>query len=112
MAGYEARREAFAEQGVRIIAGSVDNKEKTAAVMKDLNFPVAINMSKSDGETIGAWWEDNRQIIQPSEFLLSGSGKVMISVYSNGPVGRMDPEETLSLIKYLNEQRAKSEALS
>ena len=112
LAGYEARREAFAEQGVRIIAGSVDNKEKTAAVMKDLNFPVAINMSKSDGETIGAWWEDNRQIIQPSEFLLSGSGKVMISVYSNGPVGRMDPEETLSLIKYLNEQRAKSEALS
>ena len=80
--------------------------------MKVLNFPVAIIMSKSDGETIGAWWEDNRQIIQPSEFLLSGSGKVMISVYSNGPVGRMDPEETLSLIKYLNEQRAKSEALS
>ena len=44
------------------------------------------------------------------EFLLSGSGKVMISAYSNGPIGRMDPEETLTLIKYLNAQRAKSKA--
>jgi hypothetical protein len=36
----------------------------------------------------------------------------MFDTYSNSPVGRMDPEETLTLIKYLNELRAKARAAS
>ena len=72
-----------------------------------LGFPVAHGMSKKDGEVLGAWGDVNRQCIQPSEFLLTSNGKVLISAYSNGPIGRMDPEETLSLIKYLNQQRAR-----
>jgi hypothetical protein len=55
---------------------------------------------------LGAWWEPRRDHIQPSEFLISRSGKLMMSAYSNSPVGRMDPGETLTLIKYLNQQRA------
>ncbi|MDG2421129.1 MAG: hypothetical protein P8N40_05475 [Gammaproteobacteria bacterium] len=84
----------------------VDSEEKTAEVAGDLGFPVAFGMTKAQGESMGSWWDEKRECIQPSEFLLSKSGKVLISVYSNGPVGRMDPEETLTLIKYLNEQRA------
>ena len=57
---------------------------------------------------MGAWWETRRDHIQPSEFVLSQSGRVMFSTYSNSPVGRMDPEETLTLLKFLNAQRAKS----
>ena len=108
LAGYEARREAFAEQGVNIIAGAVDSEENTAAVARGLGFPVAFGMTKADGEMMGSWWDEKRECIQPSEFLLSKSGRVMISGYSNGPVGRMDPEETLNLIKYLNEQRTQA----
>ena len=57
---------------------------------------------------MGAWWEARRDHIQPSEFVLSQSARVMFSTYSNSPVGRMDPEETLTLLKFLNAQRAKS----
>jgi len=32
-----------------------------------------------------------------------------MSTYSNSPIGRMDPAEALTLIKYLNAQRLKSE---
>lgn len=110
MAGYEARREAFAEQGVGLIAGSVDAKERTAEVAADLGFPIAFNMTKDDGDAIGSWWDEKRQIIQPSEFLLTKRGRVIISVYSNGPVGRMDPNETLTLVRYLNQQRARANA--
>ena len=90
----------------------MDDAEKTAPIARNLNFPVAINMTRADGDAMGSWWEEKREIIQPSEFLLSEKGKVMISTYSNGPIGRMDPEETLSLVKYLNEQRAKVKAAS
>ena len=86
----------------------MDSEERTAEVAADLGFPVAFGMTKAQGESMGSWWDEKRECIQPSEFLLSKSGKVLISVYSNGPVGRMDPEETLTLIKYLNEQRAQA----
>ncbi len=32
----------------------------------------------------------------------------MASTYSNSPVGRMDAAETLTLIEYINAQRAKN----
>jgi hypothetical protein len=85
----------------------VDDEKKTSEVAASLSFQVAWGVSREDGEKIGAWWEPVRNCIQPSEFLLGKTGKVMFSNYSNSPVGRMDPEETLVLIKYLNEQRKK-----
>ena len=105
--GYEERREALKEQGVSVIAASVDDESKTSVVATELGFPVAWGVSREDGEKIGAWWEPVRNCMQPSEFVLRKNGKVLFSNYSNSPVGRMDPEETLVLIKYLNKQRGK-----
>ena len=105
--GYEERREALRDQGVSVIAASVDDESKTSEVATELGFPVAWGVSREDGEKIGAWWEPVRNCMQPSEFVLRKNGKVLFSNYSNSPVGRMDPEETLVLIKYLNKQRGK-----
>jgi hypothetical protein len=77
-------------------------------VAQDLEIPIAYGVTRDQGDAMGAWWEARRDHIQPSEFVLSQSGKVMFSTYSNSPVGRMDPEETLTLLKFLNAQRAKS----
>jgi len=58
-------------------------------------------MQRRDGNLIGAFWDERRNHIQPSEFILRGN-RVLASTYSNSPVGRMDPEETLSLISYID----------
>ncbi len=91
-----------------IIAGTVDPEEKLIDIAEGLGYPLAYGMVRADGDAVGAWWEERRDHIQPSEFVLSKSGKVMFDTYSNSPVGRMDPEETLTLIRYLNEQRAEA----
>ena len=91
-----------------VIAGTVDSEEDTLAVAEPLGFPVAYGMTREDGDSVGAWWEERRDHIQPSEFVVSKSGRVMMSTYSNSPIGRMDPAEALTLIKFLNEQRKKS----
>ncbi len=83
----------------------MDSEEKTAEVASDLSFPVAHGVTRDQGDTIGAWWDERRDHIQPSEFLLTGNGRVMFSTYSSSPVGRMDPEETLTLIKFLDARR-------
>ena len=38
------------------------------------------------------------EFIQPSEFVLATDGKVIAATYSHGPIGRMDPTETLNYI--------------
>ncbi len=73
-----------------------------------LGFPVAYGMTRADADAIGAWWDEKRNHIQPSEFVLSKSGKVLMSTYSNSPIGRMDPAETLTLVRFLNSMREKS----
>jgi len=93
---------------VDIIAGTVDTEVQTEEVAEPLGFPVAYGMTREDGDAMGAWWDERRNHIQPSEFVLSKSGKVLMSTYSNSPVGRMDPGETLTLIRFLNAHRAKS----
>lgn len=86
----------------------MDDLAKTSEVARDLDIQVAYGITREHGDAMGAWWETRRDHIQPSEFVLSQSGRVMFSTYSNSPVGRMDPEETLTLLKFLNAQRAKS----
>jgi hypothetical protein len=86
----------------------VDTEEQTLEVSQDWDFPVAYGMTHADGDAMGAWWEPRRDHIQPSEFVITKSGKVMMSTYSNSPIGRMDPEEALVLIKFMNAQRAKA----
>ena len=91
--------------GVSIIAGTVDTQAQTLDVAKDLGFPIAWGMTRADADAIGAWWEARRNHIQPSEFVITQAGRVLSSTYSSSPVGRMDPEETLTLMKFLTRPR-------
>jgi len=91
----------FEALGLSIIAGSVDSEEDTLTVCQDLSFPVAYGMTRADGDTIGAWWEERRDHIQPSEFLITASGRVLSSCYASSPIGRTDPGEAVTLLKFL-----------
>ena len=53
---------------------------------------------------IGAWWNDDRGIIQPSEFILNRDGKVMSSTYSSTPIGRIEPGDALKRVKFLEKK--------
>ncbi len=67
-------------------------------------------MKRTDGDSIGSWWDERRDHIQPSEFVLNRKGMVMFSTYSNSPVGRMDPAETLVLLQFLKSMADKKKA--
>ena len=58
---------------------------------------------------IAAWWADRRSTIQPSEFVLDGSGKVLSATYSTGPVGRMDAGDALKLVKFIEKKKAEAD---
>lgn len=106
MVGYEEQKAKLDALGVKVIAASVDDADKAAEVAAELSFPVAHGVTRADAEAIGAWWSDERSIMQPSEFVIDGDGKVMLSTYSSGPLGRIDAPSAVGLID-LYESRKK-----
>ena len=87
------------------MAASHDERDKAEEVGRGLPFPVAHEVSRKQGDLLGAWWEEKRDFMQPSEFILNHTGRVVHSSYSFSPVGRTDPEETLVLMKFLTSRR-------
>ena len=101
MAGFEKQKDEFAAAGISVYAASVDDTAKTEEVQKDLSFPVAHGIERAQGDAIGAWWDERRDFIQPSEFVLRQDGRVLSATYSTGPVGRLDANDALALVKIL-----------
>lgn len=88
-----------------IVAGSKDDRDKAEEVGVPLPFPVAYGVTREQADTLGAWWDETRDFMQPSEFILNHRGRVIHSTYSSSPVGRTDPAETLVLLKLLESRK-------
>ncbi len=89
------------------VSASVDTGETAKEVADSAAYPVGQGVTKDLADTIGAWWEPRRDCIQPSEFLLSREGKVLISSYSSGPIARMNFSEIKSVINFIEKMKKK-----
>ena len=105
MVGFEKQITELEALGATVYAASVDPEEKAQEVADEVSYPVAYGAMRADGDAIGAWWEDRRGIIQPSEFLLASDGRVATSSYSSGPIGRIEPRDVIGLIKFLESRK-------
>jgi peroxiredoxin len=114
LAAYEAAKAELDALGVSVFAVSADNEEQAREVKgKGLSFPVAYGATKTDADTIGAWWSDDRGgFVQPSEFLLGRGGVVLGAMYASGPVGRMSAEEVVHAITNRENRRRREEGES
>ena len=106
MDGFQELWPEFEARGISILAGSVDDEGNARKIADGKSFPFAYGMTREHADRIGAWWEDRRGIVQPSEFILDGENRVEVSSYSDGPLGRMDAADALRLID-LYESRKK-----
>ncbi len=107
MAAFEKARQDLAAVGAKVVAASVDPLDKAKEVAGEVSFPIAYGATRETAERIGAWWEERRSIIQPSEFVLGADGKVRASTYSSGPIGRIEPADVISLINFYEKQAKK-----
>lgn len=83
----------------------MDILEKAQQVASDLSFPVAHGVTREIADTLGSWWDDRRDFIQPSEFIIDQQGRVLSSTYSSSPVGRTDPAEALVLLQFIEARK-------
>ncbi len=107
MAAFEKAKGDLAAVGAKVVAASVDPLDKAREVASGLSYPIGYGATREMADRIGAWWEDRRSIIQPSEFVVGADGKVRTSTYSSGPVGRIEPADVVSLINFYEKQARK-----
>ena len=114
MAAFEEKKEELAEAGVSIFAATVDTEEQSAEVAESgISFPLGFGVTRETGDRVGAWWEERRDHIQPSEFVIRKDGRVVVSSYSSGPLARTEPGDVLSLMGFLKkmaERKAEKKA--
>lgn len=103
---FERASENLAEAGARVVALSVDDEATTAALVERHGLTMPVGYS-ADASTIaaatGAFVDREGGFLQSTGFLLDPSGKVVISVYSSGAIGRLVPDDVVGMLRYLRD---------
>jgi peroxiredoxin len=107
LAGFEKQRKDLEAVGAKVVAASVDPLDKAKEVAAEVGYPIGYGVTREQADSIGAWWEDRRSIIQPSELIVGRDGKVIASSYSSGPLGRIDAADVVTLINFYEAQARK-----
>jgi peroxiredoxin len=105
LVGFRDKKGEFEALGAKVVAASVDPIDKAREVANEVGFPIGYGVTRATADAIGAFWEDRRQIVQPSEFVLEANGKVIASSYSDGPLGRIDAADVVRLLTRLALQK-------
>ena len=103
---FERAGEALAGAGVKVAALSVDDNETTAALVNKhrLTFPVGYGaVAPEIASLTGAFINPDPVYLQSTGFVLDPAGNVVVSVYSNGAIGRLIPDDVVGLVRYLRE---------
>jgi peroxiredoxin len=91
------------ETGARVVAVWTEDRATTEAFVatNKIDFPVAYAAdARALAAATGAFVNPEPLYVQSTGFVLGPDGKVLISVYSSGAIGRLVPEDVIGLIKY------------
>lgn len=102
---FQRSTPALADAGIRLAALSVDDEATTAETIAkhELTFPVGYGADPSAVAVLtGAFVNPSPAFLQPTGFVLDPAGRVVVSVYSSGAIGRLVPDDVIGLVSYLS----------
>jgi len=108
---FQRASDKLAEVGAKVVALSVDDQATTAELIDKhgLTFQVGHSAdARAVAEVTGAFVNDDPTFLQSTGFVLDPNGRVVISVYSSGAIGRLVPDDVVGLIRYLREHASAS----
>jgi peroxiredoxin len=106
---FQRATETLSELGVRVAAVSVDDEATTADLVTKhhLTFPVGHSAdARAVAELTGAFVNDDPLYLQSTGFVLDPEGKVIVSVYSSGAIGRLVADDVVGLVRYIRSRAA------
>ena len=103
---FQRSLDRFADMDTLVIALSVNDEATTRDLIAKhgLQFPVGHSAdARAIATTTGAFVNNDPVYLQSTGFVLDPRGRVVVSVYSSGAIGRLVPEDVIGLIRYLRE---------
>ena len=103
---FQRAHDALAAVDARVVALSVDDEATTQAFIAkhDLQFPVGHSADpRAVAAATGAFVNDDPLYLQSTGFVLDLTGRVIVSVYSSGAIGRLVPDDVTGLVRYIRE---------
>jgi len=58
-------------------------------------------------QAVGAFYEERRQILQATGFLVRPDRTIAVAQYSSGPIGRLVWQDVLALVQFYKRQAAR-----
>lgn len=110
---FQRKAAALAELGARLVALSADTEPETTGLIEkhQLTFPVGYGADvRHLAQLTGAFVNDNPSYVQSTGFVLGPDGRVIVSVYSSGAIGRLVPDDVVGLLRYLRAKTAQESA--
>ena len=101
--GFQRHLEQLNEVGAGVVSLSVDDEPTTQAMIDKhhLTFPVGHSADADHVSALtGAFVDAERHFLQATGFVLDPTGRVAISVYSSGAIGRIIAEDAVGMIRY------------
>jgi len=106
LVGFNAVKGELDALGAKVVAASVDPIDKAREVAGEVSFPIGYGVTRDIANTLGAWWDRRRNIIQPAEFVVGTNNKIIVSSYSDGPLGRIEGADVVSLIRFYEARKS------
>jgi peroxiredoxin len=103
---FQRAHDALAAVDARVVALSVDDEATTQAFIAKhgLQFPVGHSAdARAVAAATGAFVNDDPLYLQSAGFVLDLTGRVVVSVYSSGAIGRLVPDDVTGMVRYIRE---------
>ena len=100
---FQRSLDRLTDMDVSVVALSVDDQATTENLIAkhSLQFPVGHSAdARAIAHATGAFINDEPTYLQSTGFVLDRVGRVVVSVYSSGTIGRLVPDDVVGLIRY------------
>jgi len=101
---FQRAEEQLKAAGATVVALSSDDETttRTTIAKHHLTFPVGHSADVAAvAAATGAFLNEEPRHLQSTGFVLDPEGRVVVSVYSSGPIGRLVPEDVIGMIRYV-----------
>jgi peroxiredoxin len=103
---FQRAADSLADVDARVVALSVDDETTTRELVAKhgLTFPVGHSAdAQAVAAATGAFVNPDPMFLQSTGFVLDPTGRVVVSVYSSGAIGRLVPDDVIGMIRYIRD---------
>jgi peroxiredoxin len=113
LADFEAKRVELDALNASVFALSTDPLEQATITVEQhgLSFPVIHGVDgPKTAELLRTWYEERRNIVQPTNFILNPKHEIVQLSMAMGPIGRFTVEDVLRNLKFMQDKAAEAAA--